>query len=253
MMIRETPPRRQTTGYEPSRTPSRSANQSASAGPVARRVGPERPHARRTGPRGPRASRRAGPGPTRLHPAEFAAKVRQMTRADGYTSRQAAYDLRKLRGKHLILKPGRTRRNQVPPSAARTITALLALRDRVIAPVLAGIRSSGQDTGQPTGPKLTAATRTSGSACRHSSAISASPRPQPPHRQHLVDAMRSVRFCGCRCFCGLGRRRTRGVSEMRASGNWRVPVASRSGWFPGWRQYRGEVRSGSCCPALRRR
>jgi len=37
--------------------------------------------------------------------------------------------------------PGRTRRCHVPPDAARTIAALLALRGRVIAPILAGIRS----------------------------------------------------------------------------------------------------------------
>jgi hypothetical protein len=73
--------------------------------------------------------------------AEFAARVCQMTRHDGYTIRQAAYDLRKLRGKNLIDKPGRTRRYQVPPSAARTIAALLALRDHVIEPILAGVRS----------------------------------------------------------------------------------------------------------------
>ena len=73
--------------------------------------------------------------------AEFAARVCQMTRHDGYTIRQAAYDPRKLRGKNLIDKPGRTRRYQVPPSAARTIAALLALRDHVIEPILAGVRA----------------------------------------------------------------------------------------------------------------
>jgi hypothetical protein len=50
-----------------------------------------------------------------------------------YTVRQAAYDLRKLRGKHLIDKPGHGRRYHVPTQAARTIAALLALRDQVIA------------------------------------------------------------------------------------------------------------------------
>ena len=64
-----------------------------------------------------------------------------MTGHDGYTIRQAAYDLRKLRGKHLTVKPGRTRRYHVPPEAARTIAALLTLRDHVIAPILAGVRS----------------------------------------------------------------------------------------------------------------
>jgi len=73
--------------------------------------------------------------------AEHAAKVATMTGLAGYTSRQASYDLRKLRGKGLATKPGRTRRYQIPPDAARTIAALLALRDQVIAPLLAGVRS----------------------------------------------------------------------------------------------------------------
>lgn len=40
--------------------------------------------------------------------AEFTAKVQAMTgqTRDGYMIRQAAYDLRKLRGKDLIAKPG---------------------------------------------------------------------------------------------------------------------------------------------------
>jgi hypothetical protein len=73
--------------------------------------------------------------------ADLAAKVQAMTRQTGYTIRQAAYDLRKLRGKDLIVKPGRSRRYQVPPQAARTIAGLLALRDQVIGPILAGVRS----------------------------------------------------------------------------------------------------------------
>ena len=73
--------------------------------------------------------------------AEFTAKVRSMTGQGGYTIRQGAYHLRKLRGKNLAVKPARTRRHHTPPDAARTIAALLALRDQVIAPILAGIRS----------------------------------------------------------------------------------------------------------------
>jgi hypothetical protein len=73
--------------------------------------------------------------------ADLAAKVPAMTGRTGYTTRQAAYDLRKLRGKQLVDKPGRTRRYQVPPAAARTIAALLTLHDQVIAPILAGVRS----------------------------------------------------------------------------------------------------------------
>ena len=76
---------------------------------------------------------------------DLATKVRSLTGATetDYTVRQAAYDLRKLRGKHLIVKPGRARRYQVPGQGARTIAALLTLRDQVIAPILAGVRRPG--------------------------------------------------------------------------------------------------------------
>ncbi len=72
--------------------------------------------------------------------AEFTAKVQALTGQE-YSIRQGAYDLRKLRGKQLVAKPGRTRRYHVPGDAARTIAALLALRDKVIAPLLAGVRT----------------------------------------------------------------------------------------------------------------
>jgi hypothetical protein len=75
--------------------------------------------------------------------AQFTSKVHAMAgrTPPDYTVRQAAYDLRKLRGKDLITKPGRSRRYHVQPPAARTITALLTLRNQVIAPILAGVRS----------------------------------------------------------------------------------------------------------------
>ena len=81
------------------------------------------------------------PAPGGFTATGHAAKVAAMTGHAGYTTRQAAYDLRKLRAKQLVDKPGRTRRYHVPPQAARTITALLTLRDQVIAPILAGVRS----------------------------------------------------------------------------------------------------------------
>jgi hypothetical protein len=71
--------------------------------------------------------------------ADFTAKVRDMTGQAGYTIRNAAYDLRKLRGKHLADKPGRTRRYLISAGAARIISALLTLREHVIAPLLAGV------------------------------------------------------------------------------------------------------------------
>jgi hypothetical protein len=71
--------------------------------------------------------------------ADLAARVSAMPGHDGYTIRNAACDLRKLRGKHLADKPGRTRRYLISPGAARIISALLTLRDQVIAPLLAGV------------------------------------------------------------------------------------------------------------------
>lgn len=77
---------------------------------------------------------------------QLAAKVQAITgQADSsYSPRQAAYDLRKLRGKGLVKKPGRGHRYHVPPEAARTITALTVLREHVIGPILAGVRSPRQ-------------------------------------------------------------------------------------------------------------
>jgi hypothetical protein len=82
------------------------------------------------------------PAPGGFTVAQLAAKVQQQTgQTDrAYTTRQAAYDLKKLRGKHLVVKPGRSRRYHAPPEALRTITALLVLRDQVIRPILAGVR-----------------------------------------------------------------------------------------------------------------
>jgi hypothetical protein len=52
--------------------------------------------------------------------ADLAAKTRSQTGADNhqYTTRQAAYDPCKLRGKQLLVKPDRTRRYHVPGHAA---------------------------------------------------------------------------------------------------------------------------------------
>ena len=72
---------------------------------------------------------------------DLTTKVHTMTGHTDYTTRQAAYDVRKLRGKNLITKPGRSRRYHLPPQPARIITALLTLREHVISPILAGIRS----------------------------------------------------------------------------------------------------------------
>ena len=107
--------------------------------------------------------------------AEFTAKVQHMTGQNSYTTRQAVYDLRKLRGKCLADKPGRTRRYHVPLQAARTIAALLALRDHVIGP---HPRPHGTQTRHMDPHR--SATKPSVSACKISSTTSASRRPLQP-------------------------------------------------------------------------
>lgn len=74
--------------------------------------------------------------------ADLTAKIHAMTGDTGYTTRQAAYDLKKLRGKQLVDKPGRTRRYHVSPDAIRAVTALLTLREKVIAPIVAGVHQA---------------------------------------------------------------------------------------------------------------
>src|SRR5271165_5078153 len=54
-----------------------------------------------------------------------------------YGPRQAAYDLKKLRGKQIVRRIGSTRRYEPLPSGLRAITALLVLRNKAIKPLLA--------------------------------------------------------------------------------------------------------------------
>jgi hypothetical protein len=67
-----------------------------------------------------------------------AVQARRQPTAHAYGTRQAAYDLKKLRAKQLLSKVGAARRYQVPPAGLRTIAALVILRDKVIKPLLAG-------------------------------------------------------------------------------------------------------------------
>jgi hypothetical protein len=55
-----------------------------------------------------------------------------------YRPRQAAYDLKKLRGKQWVEKIGNSRRYQPLPTGLKIMAALLTLREKVVKPVLAG-------------------------------------------------------------------------------------------------------------------
>jgi len=77
------------------------------------------------------------PTPTGFTVSAVATKVCEIL-AQEYTPRQAAYDLKKLRGKNLLRKLNHSRRYEVTPEGLRTLTALWLLREKVIKPVLAG-------------------------------------------------------------------------------------------------------------------
>ena len=69
--------------------------------------------------------------------SDVAAKVRLILRTN-YQPRQAAYDLKKLRGKDWVTNPRGSRRYQATPHGLRAMAALVTLLDKVIKPLLAG-------------------------------------------------------------------------------------------------------------------
>jgi hypothetical protein len=69
---------------------------------------------------------------------DLAIKVQERLRvsAEEYQPRQAAYDLKKLRGKTLVSKSGTSRHYEAPAEGLRTLVALALLREKVLKPVL---------------------------------------------------------------------------------------------------------------------
>jgi hypothetical protein len=121
--------------------------------------------------------------------ADFTTKVRAMTgQADAdYTIRQAAYDLRKLRGKHLIVKPGRTRRYKIPRTPPAPSPPCSPSATRSSAPSSPASAAHEWDANPRPGPTSTATTNRSASTCKPSSITSASQPTPLRHRQHFVD------------------------------------------------------------------
>ena len=79
------------------------------------------------------------PSPHGFTASDVAARVRashQQTQLH-YGPRQAAYDLKKLRGKHIVRRIGHTRRYEPLPSGLRAMTALVVLCNKAIKPLLA--------------------------------------------------------------------------------------------------------------------
>ena len=54
-----------------------------------------------------------------------------------YGPLRAAYDLKKLRGKDIVRRIGKTGRYEVIPKGLRALTALVVLRNKVVKPLLA--------------------------------------------------------------------------------------------------------------------
>jgi hypothetical protein len=82
--------------------------------------------------------------PTGFVVSMLAAKVREILGVKTYSSRQAAYDLRKLRAKLWVHRIAGSRKYQPTDQGLRTMTALLVLPNKVIKPLLAGSQLSHQ-------------------------------------------------------------------------------------------------------------
>jgi hypothetical protein len=68
--------------------------------------------------------------------SQLAARVRDSGES-AYQSRQAAYDLKKLRGKEMVQRVGKTQKYEPTSTGLKAMTALLVLPDKVIKPLLA--------------------------------------------------------------------------------------------------------------------
>src|SRR5262252_7766136 len=79
------------------------------------------------------------PGGFTLAQVAEAVQQRAGLAAKAYSSRNAAYDLAKLKGKKLVHRVKASRRYKANPSGVRAMCAYLILRDKVIKPLLAGV------------------------------------------------------------------------------------------------------------------
>jgi uncharacterized protein with FMN-binding domain len=74
--------------------------------------------------------------------SQLANQVRYLSKQteSEYGARRAAYDLKKLRGKKIVRRIGKTRRYEALPKGLRAMVALVVLRDKAIKPLLAAAR-----------------------------------------------------------------------------------------------------------------
>ena len=86
-------------------------------------------------------------GPEGFSASEVAAQVSSILGVE-YGPRQAAYDLKKLRGKAWVIRLSSSHRYQATPQGLRAMAALVTLLDKVIKPLLAGA-VKGRSGGKP--------------------------------------------------------------------------------------------------------
>jgi hypothetical protein len=91
------------------------------------------------------------PTPRGFSVAEVAAKVRQLLGwpSDRYLARHAAYDLKKLRGKHWVTMMGKSRRYEPTVVGLKTMAALLTLYTKVIKPLVAAAQMAATNHSEP--------------------------------------------------------------------------------------------------------
>jgi len=79
------------------------------------------------------------PSPGGFTASALANQVRTLGKqsASEYDARRAAYDLKKLRGKNIVRRIGKTRRYESLPKGLRAMAALVVLRNKAIRPLLA--------------------------------------------------------------------------------------------------------------------
>jgi hypothetical protein len=79
--------------------------------------------------------------------------------------RRAAYDLKKLRGKGMVRKIGASRRYEPELVGLRAITALVALREKVVRPLLAASQRPAPRSKRTTPRRWITITNISGLEC----------------------------------------------------------------------------------------
>jgi hypothetical protein len=104
-------------------------------------------------------------GFTASQSAEHVPRLSQENESE-YGPRRAAYDLKKLRGKSIVSRIGKTARYEPIPEGLRTMAALVILRDKALKPLLAAASTFGGAARHAASPQSTLTIRPFELGCR---------------------------------------------------------------------------------------